>query len=225
MKDEILSYWDMCARERGSLQRGMYFRPSPSVSIVLMSRRPSALYEDSLSVDGTILEYEGHDAKRGQDSDPKTIDQPWDLPSGLPTENAKFAQAASSLSSQRQLVRAYEKLKDGIWSDKGLFELVSYTYDIKPAEGRRVFKFQMKLSSIDDDSASAQLDEPSRLIPSWVKQAVYKRDKGQCVLCGAQDQLHFDHELPFSRGGASVLPENVRILCARHNLSKGARIE
>jgi 5-methylcytosine-specific restriction endonuclease McrA len=58
-----------------------------------------------------------------------------------------------------------------------------------------------------------------------VKQEVFKHDKGQCVICDANDQLHFDHDFPFSKGGASITPANVRILCTRHNLSKGARIE
>jgi 5-methylcytosine-specific restriction endonuclease McrA len=58
-----------------------------------------------------------------------------------------------------------------------------------------------------------------------VKQAVYKRDRGRCVLCGASDQLHFDHDYPYSKGGTSATPDNVRILCARHNLEKSAKIE
>lgn len=66
--------------------------------------------------------------------------------------------------------------------------------------------------------------ENSRTIPSAVKREVWARDGGCCVLCGASDDLHFDHEIPFSKGGASTT-ENVRILCARHNLRKGARIE
>ena len=91
---------------------------------------------------------------------------------------------------------------------------------------RRVFKFRMRLSDAPDDVAQRrEVDEFRRVIPAWVKQVVYKRDKGRCVLCGAQDQLHFDHELPFSRGGTGLSPDNVRILCARHNLQKGARIE
>ncbi len=52
MRDEILTYWEMCSRERLALQRGMYFRKAPAASIVLMSQRPGAPYEDSLSEDG-----------------------------------------------------------------------------------------------------------------------------------------------------------------------------
>jgi hypothetical protein len=224
MRDEILTYWEMCARERASLQRGMYFREPPGVSVVLMSRRPGAPYEDSLSEDGTELIYEGHDARRESGTDPKSVDQPWTLPSGEPTENAKFARAAQPNTASEPLVRVYEKLRPGIWSDKGLFELVGYEY--RDVGTRKVFKFRMRLSNAPDDVAQRrEAEEFRRAIPAWVKQAVYRRDKGRCVLCGAQDQLHFDHDLPFSKGGTGLMPENVRILCARHNLQKGSRIQ
>ncbi|MCB0750248.1 MAG: HNH endonuclease, partial [Ignavibacteriae bacterium] len=46
-----------------------------------------------------------------------------------------------------------------------------------------------------------------------------------CVLCGSTDELHFDHDLPYSKGGTSISVNNVRILCARHNLAKSDKIE
>jgi hypothetical protein len=214
----------MCAREKASLQRGMYYRDPPAISIVLMSRRPGAPYEDSLSEDGTELVYEGHDMKKGPGVDPKLVDQPWVLPSGEATDNAKFTGAAECSGVMKPLVRVYEKLRPGIWSDKGLFELVGHEY--KQVSVRKVFKFRMQLSAIPDDIVQGPAaEEFKRAIPAWVKQVVYKRDKGRCVICGAQDQLHFDHDLPFSKGGTGLSPANVRILCARHNLQKGARIE
>lgn len=225
MRDEILGYIEMCQREHCSLQKGMNYREAPGISVMLMSRRPGAPYEDEMSEDGSELIYEGHDAARNTSiPNPKAVDQPWTLPSGGPTDNGKFARA----SGQGAVVRVYEKLKDGIWSDKGLFDLVAFEY--KESGGRRVFKFHMRLAADQREPVQSltaiAADRPmSRMIPGWVKQAVYKRDKGQCVICGARDQLHFDHDLPFSRGGTGLRPENVRILCARHNLEKGARIE
>src|SRR6266498_3488886 len=47
---------------------------------------------------------------------------------------------------------------------------------------------------------------------------------GKCVICGATDELHFDHDVPWSRGGTSITEENVQLLCARHNLQKHDRI-
>ena len=224
MRDEILTYWEMCAREKGSLQRGMYFREPPAVSIVLMSRRPGAPYEDSLSEDGVELLYEGHDVRKEADIDPKKVDQPWALPSGEPTENALFAKAAGAGRPDSALVRVYEKLRPGIWSDRGLFHLTGHAYET--AGGRKVFKFKMRLSDVPDEAVHHEdTGDFKRVIPSWVKQAVYKRDKGRCVICGSEDQLHFDHDLPFSKGGTGLSPQNVRILCARHNLEKSAKIQ
>ena len=224
MRDEILTYWEMCAREKTALQRGMYFRHPPNVSIFLMSQRPGAAYEDALSPDGTELVYEGHDSPRHRGLDPKTIDQPWFLPSGQPSENAKFARAVDTAPTHPPVVRVYEKLRPGVWSDRGLFELVRYEYErLAP---RKVFRFYLRLSSLPDTDPTVESPTTqTRIIPSWVKQQVYKRDRGRCVICGAVDQLHFDHDLPFSKGGTGLTPANVRILCARHNLKKAARIE
>jgi 5-methylcytosine-specific restriction endonuclease McrA len=63
----------------------------------------------------------------------------------------------------------------------------------------------------------------NRIIPTAVKFAVFKRDGGKGTKCGASDGLHFDHILAYSRGGSSVTEENIQLLCARHNLQKGAR--
>lgn len=59
-----------------------------------------------------------------------------------------------------------------------------------------------------------------RVIPTKIKQEVWKRDGGKCVKCGAKDNLHFDHVIPHSKGGTSITSENIQILCARHNLEK-----
>jgi 5-methylcytosine-specific restriction endonuclease McrA len=51
-----------------------------------------------------------------------------------------------------------------------------------------------------------------------------RRDRGQCVLCGSTKNLHFDHDIPFSKGGSSLTAANVRLLCAKHNLEKSDKI-
>jgi hypothetical protein len=40
-----------------------------------------------------------------------------------------------------------------------------------------------------------------RVIPTHVKLEVWHRDGGKCVIYGATDELHFDHDLPSSRAG------------------------
>jgi len=231
-ENEIISYFDMCQREGSSLQRGMNFRLRGGHSVVLMSVRPGSPYNDELLEDGSVLVYEGHDHPRSEDvPTPKVIDQPGRLPSGLLNQNGKFHEAAQRYQDQGgspDLVRVYEKLKKGIWSYNGYFHLVdSWTQ----SDGtREVFKFRLEaIEEILDDTSSVDVRHSEakrrRIIPSHVKLAVWKRDAGQCTICGASDELHFDHILPFSKGGTSLTEENVQLLCARHNLRKSANIE
>ena len=66
----------------------------------------------------------------------------------------------------------------------------------------------------------------SRHIPHDVRQAVWQRDQGKCVQCGASGPgawLEFDHIIPHSRGGANTVG-NVQLLCRRCNLAKSNRI-
>jgi 5-methylcytosine-specific restriction endonuclease McrA len=65
----------------------------------------------------------------------------------------------------------------------------------------------------------------TRVIPTEVKLEVWRRDRGRCVECGATENLHFDHVIPWSRGGSSMTAENIQLLCARHNLAKHDRIQ
>lgn len=58
-----------------------------------------------------------------------------------------------------------------------------------------------------------------RQIPQDVKTAVWQRDGGKCVGCGAADYLEFDHIIPHAKGGANSV-QNVQLLCRRCNLKK-----
>jgi HNH endonuclease len=57
-----------------------------------------------------------------------------------------------------------------------------------------------------------------------VQVEVWRRDPGQCVECGSTKNLHFDHDIPFSKGGSSLTAANVRLLCAKCNLQKSDKI-
>lgn len=85
MANEIISYLEMCRREGVNLQRGMNFGLGGNHSVILMSVRPNAPYEDELQDGGTVLIYEGHDEPRTVVvPDPKRVDQP-EFSSGLRT--------------------------------------------------------------------------------------------------------------------------------------------
>ena len=92
---------------------------------------------------------------------------------------------------------------------------------------RKVFKFRLELdaSELNLEFASDVELETTRIIPSTVKLEVWKREDGKCVLFGAADNLHYDHDVPYSKGGSSLTAKNIRLLCARHNLAKSDKIE
>lgn len=228
MPNQVISYLEMCQREGVNLQRGMNFRLGGTYSVLLMSVRPGAPYRDRLEEDGSVLIYEGHDApKTAESPDPKSVDQPESMATGALTQNGLFHQAAQDAKAQRarpERVRVYEKIRQGIWSYNGAFHLVD---SWRASDGRRkVFKF--KLVALDDDpdeNGSAPSTAPRRrVIPTHVKLEVWRRDRGRCVVCGATDELHFDHVIPFSMGGTSLTAQNVQLLCARHNLEKSDRL-
>lgn len=226
---DIVSYLEMCAPFGVNLQRGMNFRMRDGESLILMSRRSGAPYEDKVEQGGQIIIYEGHDVPRRRGiRDPKKFDQPEFQPSGRPTQNGLFAQAARKFrigTCVSEKVRVFEKLRDGIWVYNGLFELIDAWQET--SGGRQVFKF--KLQMIDDlaisDGSRTIETEHDRVIPSQIKLEVWKRDKGKCVICGSSENLHFDHIIPYSRGGSSKDAKNIQILCARHNLEKKDAIE
>ena len=197
-------------------------------SVILMSVRSNAPYRDRLEDGGTTLIYEGHDHPKGKScQNPKVVDQPEHYPSGSLRQNGRFHEAAQLFKSGKrdtERVRVYEKIRTGIWSYNGVFHLIDSWRERD--EFRQVFKFKLIAVEGDEDFAMPAKREIQRrrIIPSAVKLAVWKRDGGKCVMCGATDELHFDHDLPWSKGGTSITEENVQLLCARHNLEKRDRI-
>lgn len=69
-------------------------------------------------------------------------------------------------------------------------------------------------------------------LPKWLKNAIYFRDNGRCVLCerdlsgllSVDRRLHFDHTVPLNLGGSNDVT-NFQLLCKSCNLSKsGSKI-
>ena len=197
-----------------------------------MSVRANAPYADQIEDNGKTIIYEGHDLQTNHntsDKPVKFIDQPMKTPNGTLTENGKFFEAAMNYKNNNvpaKRIKVYEKIKSGVWVYNGYFYLTD-TF-IKFDGNRNVSKF--KLEAIDDElvenTKTKELElEHNRLIPTSVKVAVYARDKGKCVKCGSTKNLHYDHILPFSKGGSSTTPDNIQLLCASCNLRKHDHIE
>jgi len=225
---DVLSYLEMCQEEGVNLQRGMNFRLHGSASVILMSRRKNAPYSDRIEENGQILIYEGHDSPVGFGvRNPKTIDQPMYNPSGSLTQNGLFYTAAQEYkkdSSRYELVRVYEKIHSGIWVFNGTFKLIDAWQE--KSRNRNVFKFKLEMfKGLGNVDLEIREIEHNRLIPASVKLEVWQRDKGKCVKCGSNKNLHFDHIIPYSKGGSSLVAENIQLLCVKHNIEKRDRIE
>lgn len=225
---DVISYHEMCMEEGVTLQRGMNFHLKGRTSIILMSIRRGAPYADEILDEGKTLIYEGHDISKTKGGpDPKTVSQPMYLPSRKPTQNGLFYEAATHVKkgdTPQEPVRVYEKIRDGVWAFDGIFHLVDAWQ--QHIGQRTVFKFKLVLSESQSHPISSY--EPflphNRIIPAGVKLEVWKRDKGKCIQCGSSDNLHFDHIIPYSQGGSSLIAKNIQLLCARHNLQKRDKI-
>jgi len=206
----------------------MNYRLRRESTVILMSTRLGAPYKDRVEENGRVLIYEGHDNPRPEgDKTPKEVDQVGTNPDGSFTQNGLFANAASEYKRgirEPEVVRVYEKIKTGIWVYNGIFLLTDAWQE--SSGGRSVFKFRLELADQEKPLSvtSAPIDQ-SRVIPTHVKLEVWKRDGGKCVKCNAKDNLHFDHIIPYSKGGTSMDAANIQLLCIRHNLEKRDKIE
>ena len=225
MSDNIISYIEMCGREGASLQQGMNFGLGQTHSVILMSVRPNAPYRDRLEDGGTTLVYEGHDLPKSESCpDPKRLDQPEKFPTGGLTQNGKFSIAAQQAKRGERLperVRVYEKIRSGIWSYNGVFHLMDSWKERD--EHRFVFRFKLvAVEGEEDFSQPTRINaDRRRLIPTPIKLEVWKRDGGKCSVCGASDELHFDHIVPFA-GVVRPLPRRTCNFSARDTISKRA---
>jgi len=216
----IISYTELVIKEGGKqVQKGMNFAIQKGYSIVLMSTEKNAPYNDEI-MEGGIIEYEGHDVSSNINPDKKSVDQSLATPSGTPTENGKFFIAASDFKNGKRdpvKVQVYRKIRKGVWVDMGFYDLID-GYELFDGT-RNVFKFLLKPNFDQKENDQEYMDLlHNRQIPGEVQKEVYLRDKGRCRKCGSTDKLHFDHIIPFSKGGSSKVASNIQLLCARYNL-------
>lgn len=233
-RGDIIQYIDMTVEEGFSMQRGMiFFVNGKDYGIILMSVRENAPYADRFEDDGMTIIYEGHDVQANfapVGVEPKSVDQPMLTPTGRLTENGKFHNAAVLYKKDNVLkkIKVYEKIRTGVWVYNGYFNLTDSW--IEKSNGRNVFKFRLEMidepiNETSNDFHSELEIEHNRLIPTNVKVEVWQRDKGKCVNCGSNVKLHFDHIIPFSKGGSSTTAKNIQILCEKCNLKKRNNIE
>ena len=96
----------------------------------------------------------------------------------------------------------------------------------KPRRSSEYERFPAVLSGVVKKvnyCAESTGSKPRKQIPDHVRQEVWQRDGGQCVRCGAEEYLEFDHVISHSKGGADTVG-NLQLLCRRCNNEKSDRI-
>ncbi len=82
---------------------------------------------------------------------------------------------------------------------------------------RRARKLERAHAQLEAEADRARRRAP---LPREVRRAVWQRDGGRCVQCGAGFDLQYDHVIPHSMGGADT-EANLQLLCGDCNRAKG----
>ena len=98
--------------------------------------------------------------------------------------------------------------------------------ELEIVDGKVPAALVLCLLRLNNRTVSAFTDDTTeirRKISKQVRNAVWIRDGGTCVECGAKDYLEYDHIIPVSKGGSNTV-QNVQLLCRRCNGKKSNKI-
>jgi hypothetical protein len=90
-------------------------------------------------------------------------------------------------------------------------------------EARKNFNRELKKIKISSKEKKEQKFSRKRTITQSTKDKVWNRDGGKCIECGSNENLEFDHIIPFSKGGANTY-RNIQLLCQSCNRKKSDKI-
>lgn len=131
------------------------------------------------------------------------------------------AQAAEPVSFLTDGPRTYWAFEDRFfWEDEGLSarDVLALVRDRQRRAQRKLERAHAVLAQCDGGPAMRR-----EHVPREIRQAVFERYGGCCAECNSNFEIQFDHVIPFSMGGATTV-ENLQILCAPCNQTKGASL-
>ena len=127
------------------------------------------------------------------------------------------------LFEQYELYKTYYKYRNYDFLKESFINL--YKIDINKVSRRYHYHHQkLQIIGLKEPVFISYEKQDSRNFSSEVRKAVYERDGGKCRKCGSSHNIHYDHIIPHSKGGANTF-ENCQILCARCNVRKSNKIE
>ncbi len=154
----------------------------------------------------------------------------------IPAVILPVGKAAPVFASQRIMPRSPDRVQFSFTGSEELWRVIDRCSELlwhKHPDGRlenillEVGRSYLELKDpalIPPSKPKPPRSVETRTVPRWVRSAVYRRDAGRCVFmsaegrrCEARRSLEYDHIQPWSKGGRSDDPTNIRLLCRAHN--------
>jgi hypothetical protein len=138
-------------------------------------------------------------------------------------------QALLTVQSENPVHLGFDAERGRTWwmfEDRFYWEAEGYTADevralIVAADLRRERRLEQAIALTAQAGVATEPARPP--IPEAVRIEVWRRDSGQCVRCGSQRNLEFDHIIPLALGGSNTA-RNIQLLCETCNREKGASL-
>lgn len=151
---------------------------------------------------------------------------------GMPPPMGKFfvtSERVSFISEKKPIEYKISQIRDAGHSGSNTLKIVTATkgldtFFVSDADiTAEIINCLNRLNNRTASSPATDTLSDRKRIPKDVRNAVWIRDAGLCIECGADDYLEFDHVIPVSKGGSNTL-NNIQLLCRRCNATKSDRI-